>query len=230
MLQDGAGYIVMEYVGGQSLKQILKARMAANNGVYDPFPVDQAIAYIVEILPAFSYLHSLGLIYCDFKPDNVIQAGDTLTLLDLGGVRRADDDQSRHLRHDRLPGTRGGGARAERGQRHLHHRSHAGGPRHGVPRLPDELRHDAARRGRHASVSAVRLALPAAAQGHCSGPRRPLPVGRRTARPAPRGAPRVCGRRPRHWGRGALGRVSAVRPAARHRRAAHLGRAAGPAG
>ena len=94
MLQDGAGYIVMEYVGGQSLKQILKARMAANNGVYDPFPVDQAIAYVVEILPAFSYLHSLGLIYCDFKPDNVIQAGDTLTLLDLGGVRRADDDQS----------------------------------------------------------------------------------------------------------------------------------------
>jgi serine/threonine-protein kinase PknG len=90
----GAGYIVMEYVGGRSLKQILKDRLAANGGKYDAFPADQAIAYIVEILPAFSYLHSQGLLYCDFKPDNVVQAGDSLTLIDLGGVRRVDDDQS----------------------------------------------------------------------------------------------------------------------------------------
>jgi serine/threonine-protein kinase PknG len=88
---EGSGYIVMEYVGGRSLKQILKDRMIANGGHYDPFPVDQAIAYIVEILPAFSYLHSLGLLYCDFKPDNVVQAGDNLKLIDLGGVRRIDD-------------------------------------------------------------------------------------------------------------------------------------------
>jgi serine/threonine-protein kinase PknG len=91
---EGAGYIVMEYVGGRSLKQILKDRMAAANGKYAPFPVDQAIAYIVEILPAFAYLHSQGLLYCDFKPDNMIQAGDTLKLIDLGGVRRADDNES----------------------------------------------------------------------------------------------------------------------------------------
>ncbi|MCU1464246.1 MAG: serine/threonine protein kinase [Actinomycetia bacterium] len=91
---EGSGYIVMEYVGGRSLKQILKDRMAANGGHYDPFPVDQAIAYIVEILPAFSYLHGLGLLYCDFKPDNVVQAGDNLKLIDLGGVRRIDDATS----------------------------------------------------------------------------------------------------------------------------------------
>jgi serine/threonine-protein kinase PknG len=76
------------------LKQILKDRMAANEGRFDAIPVDQAIAYIIEILPAFSYLHSQGLLYCDFKPDNVIQSGDTIKLIDLGGVRRADDDQS----------------------------------------------------------------------------------------------------------------------------------------
>ncbi|WP_278260198.1 protein kinase [Nocardioides convexus] len=45
---EGAGYIVMEYVGGKSLKQILKQRMSANNGEYDPLPVDQALAYILE--------------------------------------------------------------------------------------------------------------------------------------------------------------------------------------
>ncbi len=91
---DEAGYIVMEYVGGTSLKQILKARMRANSGRFDPLPVDQALAYILEILPAFSYLHDLGLVYCDFKPDNLIQVGDAVKLIDLGGVRRIDDVES----------------------------------------------------------------------------------------------------------------------------------------
>ena len=91
---DDAGYIVMEYVGGTSLKQILKDRMRTNNGTFDPLPVDQALAYILEILPAFSYLHDLGLIYCDFKPDNLIQVGDAVKLIDLGGVRRVDDQES----------------------------------------------------------------------------------------------------------------------------------------
>ena len=48
---DGAGYSVMEYVGGKSLKDILKDRMRANGGAYDALPVDQAIAYILEVRP-----------------------------------------------------------------------------------------------------------------------------------------------------------------------------------
>jgi serine/threonine-protein kinase PknG len=91
---DNAGYIVMEYVGGRSLKQVLKERMRANSGSYDPLPVDQALAFILEILPAFQYLHDLGLVYCDFKPDNLIQVGDALKLIDLGGVRHVDDQES----------------------------------------------------------------------------------------------------------------------------------------
>ncbi|WP_295697644.1 serine/threonine-protein kinase [Lapillicoccus sp.] len=90
---DEAGYIVMEYVGGTSLKALLKQRMRAA-GRYDPIPADQALAYIIEILPAFQYLHDLGLVYCDFKPDNLIQVGDNIKLIDLGGVRRIDDDDS----------------------------------------------------------------------------------------------------------------------------------------
>ena len=62
---DLAGYIVMEYVGGTSLKQLLKARMREAGGAYNPLPVDQAIAYVLEVLPAFSYLHDLDLVYCD---------------------------------------------------------------------------------------------------------------------------------------------------------------------
>ncbi len=88
---DGAGYIVMEYVGGESLKGILKNRRQANAGNPDPLPVDEALAYVLEIMPAFGYLHDRGLIFCDFKPDNVIQSGDQMKLIDLGGVVRFDD-------------------------------------------------------------------------------------------------------------------------------------------
>ncbi|MFV0254122.1 MAG: tetratricopeptide repeat protein [Beutenbergiaceae bacterium] len=90
----GAGYTVMEYVGGTSLKQILKDRQAAHGGVVTPLPVDQALAYVLEVLPAFAYLHDHNLVYCDFKPDNIIQAGGSVKLIDLGGVRRVDDSTS----------------------------------------------------------------------------------------------------------------------------------------
>jgi serine/threonine-protein kinase PknG len=87
----GTGYIVMEYVGGRSLLDLLKQRRAAGGGRPDPLPAQQAIAYILGILPAFGYLHRNGLLYCDFKPDNVMISGDTLKLIDLGGVRRTND-------------------------------------------------------------------------------------------------------------------------------------------
>ncbi|MET8150086.1 tetratricopeptide repeat protein [Actinoplanes sp. NPDC049668] len=91
---DGAGYIVMEYVGGESLKGMLKDRRAANGNQPDPLPLDQALAYVLEIMPAFGYLHDRGLIFCDFKPDNVIQTGDQVKLIDLGGVVHIDDQDA----------------------------------------------------------------------------------------------------------------------------------------
>jgi serine/threonine-protein kinase PknG len=91
---DGSGYIVMEYVGGASLKELLAARREANNDKADPLPLVQAIAYVLEILPALGYLHREGLLFCDFKPDNVIQTQHSLKLIDLGGVYRIDDAAS----------------------------------------------------------------------------------------------------------------------------------------
>ncbi|MCP2289508.1 serine/threonine-protein kinase PknG [Nocardia amikacinitolerans] len=85
------GYIVMEFVGGTSLKQILRDRRDTNGGY---LPVPQAIAYILEMLPALGYLHSLGLAYCDFKPDNVMQTDEQLKLIDLGAVIAMDDQDS----------------------------------------------------------------------------------------------------------------------------------------
>ena len=72
------GYIVMEYVGGKSLKQ---ARS-------DKLPVAEGIGYMLEILPALGYLHSIGLTYNDLKPENIMITEDQLKLIDLGAVSR----------------------------------------------------------------------------------------------------------------------------------------------
>ncbi|MFF9025126.1 serine/threonine-protein kinase [Streptomyces eurythermus] len=87
------GYIVMEYVGGKSLKEIANARRAPD-GRRDPLPVEQACAYGIEALEALGHLHSRNLLYCDFKVDNAIQTEDQLKLIDMGAVRRMDDVES----------------------------------------------------------------------------------------------------------------------------------------
>ncbi|MEO3973898.1 tetratricopeptide repeat protein [Streptomyces sp. CAU 1734] len=87
------GYIVMEYVGGKSLKELANDRRDAT-GKRDPLPVEQACAYGIEALEALGHLHSRHLLYCDFKVDNAIQKQDELKLIDMGAVRRMDDEQS----------------------------------------------------------------------------------------------------------------------------------------
>jgi len=90
----GSGYIVMEYVGGASLKDVLSSRRQANGDAPDPLPVAEAIEYVLKVLPALLYLHGEGLLFCDFKPENVIHTRDSLKLIDLGGVYRIDDESS----------------------------------------------------------------------------------------------------------------------------------------
>ncbi|MFD5732375.1 tetratricopeptide repeat protein, partial [Streptomyces sioyaensis] len=87
------GYIVMEYVGGKSLKDLANDRRTPQ-GRRDPLPVEQACAYGIEALEALGHLHSRGYLYCDFKVDNAIQQDDQLKLIDMGAVRRMDDHES----------------------------------------------------------------------------------------------------------------------------------------
>ena len=134
----------------------------------------------------------------------------------------------RHLRHDRLPGARGGRGRPLGGLRHLHDRAHAHRARDGVPGLPEHLRHDAAPAGRDPAVPGVRLVLPPAAQGVRARPRRPVRLGRRAARPAARRAARGRRAAPQGCGR-ALDVIAALRRPHGRRRLARLAGPAGPA-
>ncbi|MBV9712082.1 MAG: tetratricopeptide repeat protein, partial [Ktedonobacteraceae bacterium] len=92
------GYIVMEYVQGRTLEQILEEQG-------QPFSVEVAIRHILGILPTFSYLAKLGLVYCDFKPQNVMveqlkDGSEVVKLIDLGTVikytPRPDDVYGTH--------------------------------------------------------------------------------------------------------------------------------------
>jgi serine/threonine-protein kinase PknG len=87
---EGDSYIVMDYLGGRSLKDLRRDE----DGQLRPLPVTMAISYTIEALRAVEYLHHRGLVYCDFKPDNVIHTEEQLKIIDLGGVRRIDDDTS----------------------------------------------------------------------------------------------------------------------------------------
>ena len=78
---EPVGYIVMEYVGGMSLKPEKGHRL----------PVAEAIAYMLEILPAMGYLHAIGLCYNDLKPENIMATEEerpAVKLIDLGAVSR----------------------------------------------------------------------------------------------------------------------------------------------
>ncbi|MEZ0077123.1 tetratricopeptide repeat protein [Planotetraspora sp. GP83] len=90
---DRRGYIVMEYLNGRSLREILHdARRTGEDR--EPLPLEHVLAYGYEILLALEYLHGRELLYCDMKPDNVIRTANRVKIVDMGGVRRFDDRES----------------------------------------------------------------------------------------------------------------------------------------
>ncbi|WP_410614905.1 tetratricopeptide repeat protein [Amycolatopsis sp. lyj-109] len=76
-------YLVMEYVGGRSLRDLLKQG--------PPPRVEHVIVYGRAILGALDYLHGEGLLYCDMKPENVIHGDKRVKVIDLGAARSLDE-------------------------------------------------------------------------------------------------------------------------------------------
>ena len=85
------GYIVMEYIGGPSLKDIRDIAGEDGDPLGGPLLVEHVIAYGIKILDAVDYLHRHGLLYCDMSPSNVIRSANRIKIIDLGAVRGIRD-------------------------------------------------------------------------------------------------------------------------------------------
>ncbi|MFH9674398.1 tetratricopeptide repeat protein [Streptomyces sp. NPDC017405] len=90
------GYLVMDYIGGRSLQQLVDAD--DTDRVFHGRPrLDHVLTYGCKILGALQYMHERGLLYCDMKPANVIHFGRTVKIVDLGAVRAVGDRSSAYV-------------------------------------------------------------------------------------------------------------------------------------
>ncbi len=76
----GAEYIVMEYLRGDSLKNLL---------CRSKFDYSQSLSVIRPIVDVLKYLHSQGVVHSDVKPSNIIITyNDEVKLIDLANCRQ----------------------------------------------------------------------------------------------------------------------------------------------
>ncbi|MBI4705650.1 MAG: serine/threonine protein kinase [Deltaproteobacteria bacterium] len=71
-LDEGALYIVMEYLEGRNLNQTVR-----RDG---PLPLPRAIPVLLQVCGALQEAHSLGMVHRDLKPENIF-------LTDTGGIK-----------------------------------------------------------------------------------------------------------------------------------------------
>jgi eukaryotic-like serine/threonine-protein kinase len=77
---DGVHFLVMEYVEGVTLAQLVKS-----NG---PLPMVQACAYVRQAAEGLQYAHEQGMVHRDVKPHNLMLAADgRVKILDFGLAR-----------------------------------------------------------------------------------------------------------------------------------------------
>jgi serine/threonine-protein kinase len=70
-----ATYLVMEYIPGQTLRDVLRAEA--------PMPADRSLGILADVLVALAAAHAAGIIHRDIKPENVLITPD-------GDVKVAD--------------------------------------------------------------------------------------------------------------------------------------------
>ena len=84
---DRAYFIVMEYVDGPSLSQLIRSG--------GPLPADQAAGIGAQVAAALEVAHQHGVIHRDVKPGNVLLTDDgRVKVTDFGIARAADTDDA----------------------------------------------------------------------------------------------------------------------------------------
>jgi len=80
-LETGAPYMVMEYLEGGDLSQVLASR--------GPLPVEEAVEYVLQACEAIAHAHALGIVHRDLKPANLFlirrpDGTNAIKVLDFG--------------------------------------------------------------------------------------------------------------------------------------------------
>ena len=85
---DDEGYcIVMQYVEGEPLDQVLDSR--------GPLKVEEAWRYFKKVVSGVDHLHKHQLIHQDLKPANIVLSREgNPVVVDLGGARNSDGTES----------------------------------------------------------------------------------------------------------------------------------------
>jgi serine/threonine protein kinase len=79
---DGTDYLVMEFVAGKSLKQLIGPK---------GLPLSQALGYASQIADGLAAAHAVGIIHRDIKPGNVIVTSDSQAkILDFGLAKQVE--------------------------------------------------------------------------------------------------------------------------------------------
>jgi serine/threonine-protein kinase len=82
---EGSYFIVMEYVEGRTLKELVVTR--------GPCPVPVAVSYVRQVLAALRYAHRNGIIHRDIKPHNVLVDHEGRVKVTDFGIARAGTSQ-----------------------------------------------------------------------------------------------------------------------------------------
>lgn len=78
---DNTYFIVMEYVEGKTLKELIKEK--------GPLPVEEALDYMEQMLGAIAHAHANHIIHRDIKPHNILIRHDGVVKVTDFGIARA---------------------------------------------------------------------------------------------------------------------------------------------
>jgi serine/threonine-protein kinase len=100
--QDGnRHYIVMEYIDGQTLKQLVRLQ----NQQGRPIGVQRALDLAIQICSGIGYAHRANLIHCDVKSQNILVTKDERVKVADFGIARAMSEATQHTVDSQIWGT-----------------------------------------------------------------------------------------------------------------------------